>query len=549
MLANVYTKSIRDRLGSGLIGAFALAATLLFGLWAYQDVDISFYYELPPPVLQLMGIDPDTFGVASMAYGAMYDFMGAFIVGGVAISIGAAAIAGEERAGTFGLLLGNPLSRRMALVSKTASLVSIMVIVGVLLWVSAILSAEMIGVETTGVHLGAISVALTLNGLFYGMLALAIGSVTGRRGRASGAAAGVMVLGYLGANLLPLIDQDGLAHIFPWYYYSTNSPLNNGLNWGDVAVLVGLSLVCFAAAWVGIQRRDLRDKGAEATLADRLRANPMTRKMMDRIAGSARVSGITVKSASEFQGLLTVTAGIMFYMGFFIPIFYNFIPDDFVEIFSTFPDALIAMIGGVDMSTPAGFITGEIFSLTGPIAIIVLLASMGARALAGEEESHTMGLLLANPVSRSEIVVKKTSAMVLAAVAFGIITAFGTWVGTLIAGLDVTLEGVLATSMLLTLLGLVFGGVSMATSAATGRRKLATWATTGVALVTWFMFSFLTLTESAAAVANVSPFQWYLGSDPLVNGMSWVDAGLLGGTFIALVAVSVPLFARRDLRG
>ncbi|HXV70818.1 MAG TPA: ABC transporter permease subunit [Acidimicrobiia bacterium] len=549
MYANVFTKSIRDRLGSGLVGALALAATLLFGLWAYQDVDISFYYDLPAAVLQLMGIDPENFGVASMAYGAMYDFMGAFIVGGVAISIGASAIAGEEQVGTFGLLLGNPLSRRQALASKTAGLVSILVVMGLLLWGAAVLSAQVLDVDTGGVHLGAISVALTLNGLLYGMLALAIGSWTGRRGRASGVAAAVMVIGYLGAGLLPLIDQDGLAHIFPWYYYSSSSPLNNGLDWGDAAVLVGLSVLCFVAAWYGIQRRDLRDKGAEATLADRLRANPMTKKMMDRIAGSARVSGVTVKSATEFQGLLTVTAGIMFYMGFFIPILYNFIPEDFVQIFSTFPDAMIAMIGGVDMSTPAGFVTGEIFSLVAPIAIIVLLASMGARALAGEEESHTMGLLLANPISRGEIVFKKTVAMVLLAVVFGIITALGTWLGTLAGGLDISLEGVLATSGLLTLFGLVFGGLSLAASAATGRRKLATWATTGVALVTWFMFSFLTLTESAAVLANLSPFQWYLGSDPLVNGMSWVDAALLGGTFVALVAVSVPLFARRDLRG
>ncbi|HEX6220680.1 MAG TPA: ABC transporter permease subunit [Acidimicrobiia bacterium] len=550
MYANVFTKSIRDRLGSGVIGVVALGATLLFGLWAYQDVDISFYYDLPVGVLELMGIDPETFGVASMAYGAMYDFMGAFIVGGIAISIGAAAIAGEEQVGTFGLLLGNPVSRRGALMSKTASLVLILAIMGVLLWGAAVLSADLIGVDASGVHLGAISVALTLNGLLYGLLALAIGSWTGRRGRASGVAAGVMVLGYLGASLLPLVDQDGLAHIFPWYYYSSNSPLNNGLDWGDVAVLAGLSVLCFVAAWIGIQRRDLREKGAEATLADRLRANPMTQKMMDRIAGSARVSGVAVKSASEFQGLLTVTAGIMFYMGFFIPILYNFIPTDFVEIFATFPDALIAMIGGVDMSTPAGFMTGEIFSLVGPIAIIVLLASMGARALAGEEESHTMGLLLANPISRGEVVVKKALAMVALAIAFGVATAFGTWVGALVGGQEeITLEGVVSISVLLTLFGLVFGAVSLLTSAATGRRRLATWATTGVALVTWFMFTFLSLTQSAAALANFSPFQWYLGSDPLVNGMSWLDAALLAGTFVALVATSVPLFARRDLRG
>ncbi|MFZ0014641.1 MAG: ABC transporter permease subunit, partial [Acidimicrobiia bacterium] len=485
MYANVFTKSVRDRLGTGLIGAVSLAGLVLFGLWVYQDVDISFYYDLPPAVLTLMGIDPDTFGVASMAYGAMYDFMGAFIVAGVAISIGAAAIAGEEQTGTFGLLLGNPVSRHRALVAKTASMVLILIVMGLLLWGGAVWSADLLDIDTSGVRLGAISVALVLNGLLYGLLALAIGSWTGRRGRASGAAAGVMLVGYLSANLLPLADLDGWAHLSPWYYYSANSPLSNGLDQRDVGVLLALSVVCFVVAWVGIQRRDLRDQGTEATFADRLRSNPMTQKLMDRIAGSARVSGITVKTASDSQGILAVTAGIVFYMGLFIPILYNFIPDDFVEIFSTFPDALVAMIGGVDMSTPAGFLTGEVFSLTAPIAIIVLMSSMGSRALAGEEESRTMGLLLANPISRSEVVLKKAIAMVAYALTFAAVTVLGCWIGILIGGQDeLSIGGIASTSLLLALFGLVFGAVALVVSAATGRRKLATWVTTGVALVT-----------------------------------------------------------------
>ena len=550
MLASVFTKSLRDRLGSGLIGAVSLGALVLFSLWAYRDVDISFYYDLPVAVLELMGIDPESFGVGSMAFGAMYDFMGAFIVGGVAISIGAAAIAGEERAGTLGLLLGNPVSRHRALLSKAASLLVVLVIMGGLLWASAVLSAALLDIETTGVHLGAIAFALTLNGLFYGLLALAIGSWTGRRGLASGLSAGLMVLGYLGVGLLPLADLEGVARIFPWYYYKSSSPLNNGLDAADVSVLAGLSVLCLAFAWVGLQRRDLGEKGAESTLLDRLRANPITQKAIERIAGSARVSGIVAKSGSEFQGLLTVTAGIIFYMGFFIPILFNFIPDDFVEIFSTFPDALVAMIGGVDMSTPAGFITGEIFSLIGPIAVIVLLAAMGGRALAGEEEDHTMGLLLANPVSRSELVVKKAVAMIAYAAAFAVATAVGVWVGVVVGGQnEISLAGIASTASLLALFGLVFGGVALLTGAATGRRKLASWVTTGVAIVTWFIFSFLPLSQTAEPLANLSPFEWYLGSDPMVNGMDWTGAALLAGVFLALVAVSIQLFRRRDLRG
>jgi ABC-2 type transport system permease protein len=96
---------------------------------------------------------------------------------------------------------------------------------------------------------------------------------------------------------------------------------------------------------------------------------------------------------------------------------------------------------------------------------------------------------------------------------------------------------------------LVFGGVALLTGAATGRRKLASWVTTGVAIVTWFIFSFLPLSQTAEPLANLSPFEWYLGSDPMVNGMDWTGAALLAGVFLALVAVSIQLFRRRDLRG
>lgn len=550
MLTSVFTKATRDRVGGGLVGVISLAALVLFGLWAYQDVDISFYYDLPPAVLALMGIDPANFSVASMSFGAMYDFMGAFIVAGIAISIGAAAIAGEEQAGTFGLLLGNPLSRHRALAAKTGSMILILVVMGLLLWAGAAGSALLLDIDTTGVNLVAISVMLSLNGLFYGLLALAVGAWTGLRGRASGIAAGLMLVGYLGASLLPLADLEAWAQIFPWYYFSAASPLNNGLDLGHVGVLAGLSALCIVVAWVGIQRRDIRDKGAEATLADRLRANPLTQKLVDRIAGSARVSNLTVKTASEFQGLLAVTAGIVFYMGVAIPILYNFIPDDFVEIFATFPDAMIAMIGGVDMSTPAGFLTGEIFALTAPIAIIVLMSSMGGRALAGEEETHTMGLLLANPLSRSKVIELKAVAMVLYAVAFGLAVVIGCYLGVLIAGQDeMSLSGVAAASLQLVLFGLVFGGLALLMSAATGRRRIATGVTTVAAVVTWFMFSFLSISETTEFLTSMSPWQWYLGGDPVLNGVDWSGVALLAGTSVVLLAVSIPLFKRRDLHG
>lgn len=550
MLANVFTKTTRDRLPAGLIGALVAGLMLLFGMWVYQGVDTSFYYELPSAVLDLMGINPEGSGAGELAFGAIYNMMGAFIVAGIAITIGASSIAGEETQGTFGFLLGNPVSRRGVLLSKTGAMILVLTMMGLVLWGSGMGSASVLDVDTAALFVGAMTFALTLNGLFYGFLAMAIGAWTGNRGVASGVSAAAMIVGYLAANLLPLANAETAAKFSPWYYYNGSDPLNNGLDIAHVAVLVGLSVVCFAAAWVGLQRRDLREKGTNRTMLDRLRDNPMTQKVIERLAGSARVSRISMKTISEFQGLFVVTGAIVFYMGLLEAPLYNFIPDDFIDVFASFPDALVAMIGGVDMSTPEGFLTGEIFSLVGPISIIVLATAMGSRALAGEEEKHTMGLLLSNPITRSHLIFEKVQAMVVYALMFAAVTFLGTWIGVRIAGLDqVGVEGIASISALLGLFGLVFGGVALLFSAATGRRGVATMATTGVAIAAWFMFSFFPLSDRTEAFASWSPFHWYLGNDPLLNGMDWTGAALLVGAFAILVILSLPLFQRRDLRG
>ena len=57
------------------------------------------------------------------------------------------------------------------------------------------------------------------------------------------------------------------------------------------------------------------------------------------------------------------------------------------------------------------------------------------------------------------------------------------------------------------------------------------------------------LSDTFAPLAKYSPFYFYLGSDPLNNGMAWGDAAILIGLFVVLVALSIPLWSRRDLRG
>ncbi len=169
------------------------------------------------------------------------------------------------------------------------------------------------------------------------------------------------------------------------------------------------------------------------------------------------------------------------------------------------------MIGGVDMSTATGYLQGEVFAISVPIAMIVLTATIGARALAGEEESRTMGLLLVS--------------------------------------LDVSVLNLAITCFLATLLGMVFGALALLVSAGTGRVRWAVGAAAGAGLVGYVLQSFPPLSQQYDEWVRLSPFHYYLGSDPLVNGMPWGHAAVLLAVFVVLVGLAVPLFDRRDLRG
>lgn len=548
MLTNVLTKAIRDGWIAMTVAAVVVGVFLLFGMSVYRGIDLSLYTDLPEEIRQLMGY-ADATDAAGLAYGAVYSFMGALVLAGVAIAMGSSAIAGEERSGTMGLLLANPIGRSRVLVSKAASIVLLTGFGALILWGAGRLAPALVDLDLAGNEVGALVLHMCANALFYGFLALMIGGWTGNGTAASGAAAAVIAISYVAVGLLPLVEGlANVARVFPWYYYDGSEPLSNGADWGHLVVLLGATALFAAVAVVGFNRRDLTERSAGASLTDRLRSHPLTRTVVERLEGSVRVSRISIKTTSEYQGLLSVTALIVLLFGVMMGPFYLLLDEELKDITDDFPDSILAIVGNADMSTAEGWYQAENFSLTLPIAVIVVATVIGSRALAGEEQRRTMGLLLANPISRSRVVTEKTVAMIVYAVVLGVVTFASTALGSLLGGLGMSMGNIAATSLLLTLLGLVFGSAALALGAATGRVRTAAYGTAGLALGFFLLNSFLPLNESLAGLARLSPFYYYLTSDPLVNGMQWGHAGLLTALTAGLIALSVVLFERRDLR-
>lgn len=87
---------------------------------------------------------------------------------------------------------------------------------------------------------------------------------------------------------------------------------------------------------------------------------------------------------------------------------------------------------GADMSTPTGYVQVELLSFMAPIAVLMYAIGAGAGAIGGEEDRHTLDLLLSNPVSRSRVVLDKFLAM-----------AAGTFLLAAVMAVALEVEGVL----------------------------------------------------------------------------------------------------------
>lgn len=547
-LATVFTKTIRDRWMGFTIAGVLIGLLFIGGMSVYGTIDLDIYRTMPEAFRSLVGISADA-DLASLSYAAMYGFLGALTLAALALTVGSSSIAGEERSGTLALLLANPKSRTNVLLSKAGAMVVLTAVATLLLVVAAYLVPAILDVSIAGMEPGALVAHMFAHALFIGFLAMAVGAWTGSAGAATGVAAGVLLISYLATGLLPLFEGwDGLTRIFPWYYLDGSSPELNGIDWGHLAVLGVGSAILLGIAVIGVNRRDLKGRSVGRGMIDRLRDAPGARLVVDRLAGSVAVSSVWLKTAAEHQGLALAGGGLMVALGAMMGPIYTFLPVELRDLGDQLPEALLALVGNGDFSTAAGWYQLENFSLMAPTAVMLVTITLGARALAGEEGNRTMGLLLANPISRTSVLLQKASAMVLLVAVVGALTFVGTWIGVTISGVEMSMGGAAAASLLVSLLGLVFGGLALLLSAATGRVRVAVMGTLGVLLVAYFANSFLPLSTDLADFARFSPFFYYLGGQPLVDGLDWVHAAVLGTIFLAEVMLATVLFTRRDLR-
>ena len=235
--------------------------------------------------------------------------------------------------------------------------------------------------------------------------------------------------------------------------------------------------------------------------------------------------------------------------------FFPSIRDDtesFEQLFEAFPPELLSVFGIEDAAslvTATGLINSRLYAGIGPVIVAVLGISLGTAAIAGEEDRGTMNLLLAQPVTRTQIVIEKFAAAVVLILTVAVALFLTLAIANPLVDLDLGWWGMIAANVALALFALAFCALAFAVGGLTGNRGL----TIGVAAAATGAFFFINglapLVDSISWTQRLTPFYWLQDPNPLANGLDIGAVAVLTAVTAALMGLTIWGFNRRDITG
>lgn len=246
------------------------------------------------------------------------------------------------------------------------------------------------------------------------------------------------------------------------------------------------------------------------------------------------------------------TLGMMFLAAGTIA-FYPSIRSDtesFTELFESMPEGLTSVFGIDDTAalvTPAGFVNSRMYSGIGPVILAAFGIALGTAAIVGEEDRGTLNLLLAQPVSRTRLIVEKFAATIISTIVLCLGILLTLVVLNPVVDLGFSLTNMVAANLGLSLMTLVFGAFTLALGAISGNRGLTVGLAASVTALAFFVNGLAPLVDSIAWTQKLSPFHWLQGPNRLATGFNAGYSLLMVAVIAVFVLAAIWGLNRRDI--
>jgi ABC-2 type transport system permease protein len=261
-VSGLFGKTLRDQRralvgwGIGIAGVAAMYSAFYPSVVKSAGALSKYLENLPDALKQLMGGNYTT--PAGYLRTETFSTMGPILFLVFAIGAGARAVAGEEEVGTLDLLLSTPIRRRHVLTDKFVAMVLTTGALALVLWATLVVVGPSFDLHVALIDVFAACLMLFLVATVFGSIALSIGCATGHRGVAIGMTGGLATAAFIVNVLAPSVSAlQPLRPLSPFRWYFEPDPLVQGIDATNVLVLVAISMVALALAYLTFERRDL----------------------------------------------------------------------------------------------------------------------------------------------------------------------------------------------------------------------------------------------------------------------------------------------------
>ncbi len=218
------------------------------------------------------------------------------------------------------------------------------------------------------------------------------------------------------------------------------------------------------------------------------------------------------------------------------------------DIVNSLPAPVIQAFGLENFASAAGFLRGNLYELVIPLLLAAAGIVIANGQTSAQEDSGRLELTLAQPVSREAVFGGRIVATFAWLVGLTVSVLLVQVASDAVFNLDIDLGLLVSTVVLCGLLGLLHAGLAFAIAGFLPRPTVVLGVGVAVALGGYLVAALFQVSDVLSPWRVLSPWDWALSGDPLVNPTeAWRYLSLLVPT-VLLGVLGVVGFRRRDVQ-
>jgi ABC-2 type transport system permease protein len=212
------------------------------------------------------------------------------------------------------------------------------------------------------------------------------------------------------------------------------------------------------------------------------------------------------------------------------------------------PQQMLEAFGMQDFASPAGYLRGGLYDVLIPLMFALAGAMFANSATSAEEDAGRIELFISQPVRRVAFMTGRALSTLLWLVVLVVVVFVSQVASDVVFDLQIGSDQIVATVVLSGLVGVLSAALAVAIAGFAARPGIVLGVPLAVALLGYLVSALFPLSDVLKSWVGISPWDWALGGDPLVNGGEpWRYAAMILPSLV-LAAIGIVAFDRRDIR-